>query len=480
MQAAMSNMGLHAAAAEIFMLSAVCVILLVDVFLSDRTRWITYALSLLSLVGAAFVTIEYSVEGRVSAFDGMFVADPMGDVLKLFAYGTVAVAFLYSKEYLQRRGLFRGEYFILGLVALLGVMVMISAGNLLTVYLGLELMSLSLYSMVAFDRESGVAAESSMKYFVLGAIASGALLYGFSIVYGVTGTLQLDELALAVREVGASNLGLVFGLAFIIVGVAFKFGAVPFHMWIPDVYHGAPTPVTLFIGSAPKIGSFVLAIRVLAEGLDAMVASWQDMLIALSVLSMIVGNVVAIAQMNLKRLLAYSTISHVGFILLGILAGTNEGYRAAMFYTLTYVIMAVGSFGMILLLSREGFEADQIEDFRGLNRKSPWFAAIMMMLMFSTAGVPPFVGFWAKLAVIGAVLDVGLDWLAVTAVVLSVVAAFYYLRVIKVMYFDEPADAVGIQAGGTLRAVLSANGIAVLALGIFPSALIDLCARVLP
>jgi NADH-quinone oxidoreductase subunit N len=480
MQAAMSSIGIQAAAAEIFMLSAVCVILLVDVFLSDRTRWITYFLSLLSLVAAAFVTIEYSVEGRVSAFDGMFVADPMGDVLKLFAYGTVAVAFLYSKEYLQRRGLFRGEYFVLGLVALLGVMVMISAGNLLTVYLGLELMSLSLYSMVAFDRESGVAAESSMKYFVLGAIASGALLYGFSIVYGVTGTLQLDELALAVREVGASNLGLVFGLAFIIVGVAFKFGAVPFHMWIPDVYHGAPTPVTLFISSAPKIGSFVLAIRVLAEGLDAMVASWQDMLIALSVLSMIVGNIVAIAQMNLKRLLAYSTISHVGFILLGILAGTNEGYRAAMFYTLTYVIMAVGSFGMILLLSREGFEGDQIEDFRGLNRKSPWFAAIMMMLMFSTAGVPPFVGFWAKLAVIGAVLDVGLDWLAVTAVVLSVVAAFYYLRVIKVMYFDEPADAVAIQAGGTLRTVLSANGIAVLALGIFPSVLIDLCARVLP
>jgi NADH-quinone oxidoreductase subunit N len=480
MQAAMSNIGVHAAAAEIFMLSAVCVVLLVDVFLSDRTRWITYALSLLSLVGAAFVTIEYSVEGRVSAFDGMFVADPMGDVLKLFAYGTVAVAFLYSKEYLQRRGLFRGEYFILALVALLGVMVMISAGNLLTVYLGLELMSLSLYSMVAFDRESGIAAESAMKYFVLGAIASGALLYGFSIVYGVTGALQLDELAVAVREVGASNLGLVFGLAFIIVGVAFKFGAVPFHMWIPDVYHGAPTPVTLFIGSAPKIGSFILAIRVLAEGLDAMVASWQDMLIALSVLSMIVGNIVAIAQTNLKRLLAYSTISHVGFILLGILAGTNEGYRAAMFYTLTYVIMAVGSFGMILLLSREGFEGDQIEDFRGLNRKSPWFAAIMMMLMFSTAGVPPFVGFWAKLAVIGAVLDVGLDWLAVVAVVLSVVAAFYYLRVIKLMYFDEPTDAAGIEAGGTLQTVLSANGLAVLALGIFPSVLIDLCARVLP
>ncbi|MGH8177673.1 MAG: NADH-quinone oxidoreductase subunit NuoN [Steroidobacter sp.] len=480
MQAAISNLGMHAAAAEIFMLGAVCVILLIDVFLSDRLRWATYALSLLSLVGAAFVTVRYSVDARVSAFDGMFVADPMGDILKLFAYGTVAVAFLYSREYLQRRGLFKGEYFILGLVALLGVMVMTSAGNLVTVYLGVELLALSLYAMVAFDRESGIAAEAAMKYFVLGAIASGTLLYGFSIVYGVTGTLQLDELAVAVREVGASNLGLVFGLVFIIVGVAFKFGAAPFHMWIPDVYHGAPTPVTLFIGSAPKIASFVLAIRVLAEGLDVMVASWQDMLIALSVLSMVIGNVVAIAQSNLKRMLAYSTISHVGFILLGILAGTNDGYRAAMFYTMTYVIMAIGSFGMILLLSREGFEADQIEDFRGLNRKSPWFAAMMLMLMFSTAGVPPFVGFWAKLAVIGAVLDVGLAWLAAVAVLLSVVAAFYYLRVIKVMYFDEPTDAVSIDAGGTLRTVLSANGLAVLALGIFPSVLFDLCARALP
>jgi NADH-quinone oxidoreductase subunit N len=315
---------------------------------------------------------------------------------------------------------------------------------------------------------------------VLGAIASGTLLYGFSILYGVTGTLQLDELAVAVREVGPGNIGLIFGLAFVIVGIAFKFGAVPFHMWVPDVYHGAPTPVTLFIGAAPKIASFVLAIRVLAEGLDAMVASWQSMLIAISVLSMIIGNVVAIAQTNLKRMLAYSTISHVGFILLGILAGTNDGYRAAMFYTLTYVITSVGSFGMILLLARKGFEADQLEDFKGLYRKSPWFAAVMLMLMFSTAGVPPFVGFWAKIAVLGAVVDVGLVWLAAVAVLLSVVAAFYYLRIIKLMYFDEPTDAIDIQAGGTLRAVLSANGVAVLALGIFPSLLLDLCARVLP
>jgi|RhiMetdeSRZDD1v2_1073273.scaffolds.fasta_scaffold12049_3 NADH-quinone oxidoreductase subunit N len=475
-----AEMGGQVAAAEAFVLTALCVILVIDVFLTDRSRWLTYVLSLLTLAGAAYMTVRYGVQGRVTAFDGMYIADPMGDVLKLFSYGTVAVSFLYSREYLQRRGLFKGEYFILGLVALLGVMVMISAGSLLTVYLGVELLSLSLYAMVAFDRESGIAAESAMKYFVLGAISSGTLLYGFSIIYGVTGTLQLDELAVGVREVGAANLGLIFGLAFIIVGIAFKFGAVPFHMWVPDVYHGAPTPVTLFIGSAPKIASFVLAIRVLAEGLDAMVASWQDMLIALSVLSMLIGNVVAIAQSNLKRMLAYSTISHVGFILLGILAGTTEGYRASMFYTLAYVITTVGSFGMILLLSRSGFEADRLEDFKGLNRRSPWFAAIMMMLMFSTAGVPPFIGFWAKLAVIGAVLDVGMAWLAAVAVVLSVVAAFYYLRVVKLMYFDDPTDSHAIEAGGTLRTVLSANGMAVLALGVFPSALIDLCARVLP
>ncbi len=479
MQSMFANSGMQVAAAEMFLAAAICVVLLVDVFLSNRTRWITYALSLLSLVGCAWMTLTYGVSERVHAFDGMFVADPMGDLLKLFSYGTVAVSFIYSREYLQRRGLFKGEYFLLGLVALLGIMVMISAGNLLTVYLGVELLSLSLYAMVAFDRDSGVAAESAMKYFVLGAISSGMLLYGFSIIYGIAGTLQIDELAVELRGVGA-HIGLIFALVFIIAGVAFKFGAVPFHMWVPDVYHGAPTPVTLFIGAAPKISSFVLAVRVLAEGLDSLVANWQDMLIVISVLSMAIGNIVAIAQTNLKRMLAYSTISHVGFILLGILAGTNDGYRAAMYYTFAYVIMSVGSFGMILLLAREGFEADRIEDFRGLNRKSPWFAAIMLMLMFSTAGVPPFIGFWAKLEVLAAVVDVGLAWLAAVAVLFSVIGAFYYLRVVKVMYFDEPVDTTTIQAGGTLRAVLSLNGLAVLVLGIAPSILIELCARALP
>jgi len=469
-----------AASAEIFLLTAICAILLIDVFLSESKRWITYALSMLALAGTAFTTVHFGVDARTVAFHGTFIADPMGDVLKLFSYGTVAVAFLYSREYLQRRGLFKGEYFILGLVALLGVMVMTSAGSMVTIYLGLELMALSLYAMVAIDRDSGIAAESAMKYFVLGAISSGTLLYGFSVIYGMTGTLQLDELAVAVREVGPDKLGLVFGLVFVIVGVGFKFGAVPFHMWIPDVYHGAPTPVTMFIGAAPKIGSFIVAIRLLAEGLDAMVASWQEMLTILAILSMALGSLVAIAQTNLKRMLAYSTISHVGFILLGILAGTTEGYRAAMFYTLTYVIVSTGSFGVILLLSRRGFEADELSDYKGLNRKSPWFAAVMLMLMFSTAGVPPFVGFWAKLAVLGAVVDVGMSWLAVVAVIFSVIGAFFYLRLIKLMYFDEPTDTHVIEAGGAMRAVLSANGLAALALGIFPSVLMELCARVLP
>jgi len=467
------------AGAEIFVLAATCVVLLADVFWGERQRWLTYTLSLLTLAGAAVITLTHGAPGRELAFSGMFVSDPMGDVLKVFTYGAVAVSFIYSRDYLTRRGLAKGEFYVLALFAMLGIMVMITAGSLLTVYLGVELLSLSMYALVAFDRDSGIAAESAMKYFVLGAIASGALLYGISMVYGVTGSLRLDEIAVGVSEVGASQLGLVFGLAFIVVGVAFKFGAVPFHMWLPDVYHGAPTPVTLFIGSAPKIASFALAIRVLAEGLGGMVGGWQDMLVVLAALSMGLGNVVAISQTNLKRMLAYSTISHVGFILLGFVAGTATGYQAAMYYTLTYVIMALGGFGMILLLSRDGFESDRLEDFRGLAKKSPWFALVMLMLMFSMAGVPPFVGFWAKIGVIGAVVDKGYTWLAGIAVFFSVIGAFYYLRVIKLMYFDEPTDVGAIEAGGSMRFVLSANGLAVLALGVFPSVLLDLCIRVL-
>lgn len=474
-------LNLAPAYAEMFVLGAACVILMVDLFLRDEQRWLTATLTFVALAGAAAITTYVSgVESRVTTLGEMFVADPMGDVLKLFTYLIVGVSLLYSREYLARKSLFRGEYYVLTLFAMLGIMVIISANSLLTIYLGVELLALSLYALVAFDRDSGIAAESAMKYFVLGAIASGTLLYGISIIYGVTGTFQIDELALVLKDDAAQNVGLLFGLAFIVVGIAFKFGAVPFHMWIPDVYHGAPTSVTMFIGSAPKIASFALAIRVLAEGLAATGTAWSDMLTVLAVLSMGLGNVVAIAQSNLKRMLAYSTISHVGFILLGILAGTSQGYQAAMYYTIAYTITAVGSFGMILLLSRKGFEADELDDFKGLNQRSPWFAAVMLMFMFSTAGVPPFIGFFAKLYVILAVLDVGMVWLAGVAVFFSVIGAFYYIRIVKLMYFDEPQDTAPLVAGSAMRFMLSINGLAVLALGLLPGALLTLIARVLP
>jgi NADH-quinone oxidoreductase subunit N len=376
--------------------------------------------------------------------------------------------------------LLKGEYLVLALFAVLGIQVIVSAGSFLTLYLGIEIMSLCLYAMVAFDRDNGVAAESAMKYFVLGAIASGALLYGISILYGVTGTILIDGIAPAVASGESPAIGLLLGIAFIVVGVAFKFGAVPFHMWLPDVYHGAPTPVTLFVGSAPKIASFALAIRVLAEGLGGALDAWQDMLVVLATLSMAIGNVVAIAQTNIKRMLAYSTISHVGFILLGVLAGSAAGYRAAMFYTLTYVIMTTAAFGVVLWLSRMGFEAEALDDYKGLNRRHPWFAFIMLLVMFGLAGVPPTVGFWAKLQVISAVLDVGLTWLAALAVLLSVIGAYYYLRVVKLMYFDEPSASEPVQAGTAVRVVLSLNGLAILVLGLFPGILLRLCASVLP
>jgi NADH-quinone oxidoreductase subunit N len=479
--AIITRFDLWLAAPEIFVLAAACIILLVDIFLDERTRWESFALSLLALAGASWVTAKTGVDVRTVAWHGTYVADPVGNLLKVVAYGAVAVAFLYSYAYLEKRGLLKGEFFVLGLFALLGIMVLISANSLVTLYLGVELLALSLYALVAINRESGTSAEAAIKYFVLGSIASGALLYGMSIVYGVTGSLQLGAVSKAVVELGPNQIGLLFGLAFMIVGIAFKFGAVPFHMWVPDVYHGAPTAVTLFLSSAPKLASFALAYRLLAEGLGGLNdPGWRDMLIVISVLSIVLGNVVAIAQTNLKRMLAYSTISHVGFILMGILAGTSEGYQAALYYTITYVVMAIGGFGMIILLSRAGFEADRLDDFKGLNARSPWFAAVMLMLMFSMAGVPPFVGFWAKLAVIQAVLNVDLLWLAVVAVLFSVIGAYYYLRVVKLMYFDEPSERRALEGSGAVRFVLSLNGLAVLVLGIYPGLLLALCAKVLP
>jgi NADH-quinone oxidoreductase subunit N len=479
--ASITRLDLVLAAPEIFMLTAVCIVLVVDLFLTERTRWVTFLLSLLTLAGASWVTAVTGVDERTVAWHGTYVADPLGTLLKIVAYGAVAIAFLYSYGYLRTREILKGEYFVLGLFALLGIMVLVSANSLITIYLGVELLALSLYAMVAFHRDSGVAAEAAIKYFVLGSIASGALLYGMSIIYGVTGSLELGVVSAAASALGPNQIGLLFGLAFIVVGIAFKFGAVPFHTWVPDVYHGAPTSVTLFLAAAPKLSSFALAFRLLAEGLGPVHGTgWQDMITLVAVLSIVVGNVVAIAQTNLKRMLAYSTISHVGFILLGILAGTSEGYEAALYYTITYVIMAIGGFGMIILLSRKGFEADSLDDFKGLNARSPWFAAVMLMIMFSMAGVPPFVGFWAKLAVIQAVLNIGMLWLAIVAVLFSVIGAYYYLRVVKLMYFDEPTDRALLQGSGSMRFVLSLNGLAVLVLGLFPGLLLALCAQVIP
>jgi len=476
-----TRLDLALAAPEIFVLAATCVILLVDLFLQEKNRWVTYALSLLAIAGASWITATTGPSVRTVAWHGAYVGDAVGSLLKLVAYGAVAVSFLYGYGYLKKRALLKGEYFVLGLFALLGIMVLISANNLITLYLGVELLALSLYAMVAFNRDSGVAAEAAIKYFVLGSIASGSLLYGMSIVYGVTGTLELGRIAEVAARLGPNQIGLLFGLAFIVVGVAFKFGAVPFHMWVPDVYHGAPTAVTLFLSSAPKLASFALAFRLLAEGLGPLHANgWGGMVTILAVLSLAIGNVVAIAQTNLKRMLAYSTISHVGFILLGILSGTSEGYSAALYYTITYVVMSVGGFGMVILLSRAGFEADRLADFKGLNARSPWFAAVMLMLMFSMAGVPPFVGFWAKLAVIQAVLHTGSLWLPVVAVLFSVVGAYYYLRVVKLMYFDEPTEWERLEGSAALRFVLSVNGLAVLGLGLFPGLLLALCAGVIP
>jgi NADH-quinone oxidoreductase subunit N len=460
---------------EIFLLSMLSVILVIDAMVGDDKRYLAYILSLLTLAGAAFLTLRNFSTMPVLTMNGLFIDDPLSDVLKLFIYLIVAVVLVYSRDYLRERGLYKGEFFVLALFATLGMMVMVSASHFLTLYLGLELLSLSLYAMVALQRDSSVVTEAAMKYFVLGALASGMLLYGMSMVYGVTGSLALGDIAQALQHGTDLQIPLVFGIVFIVAGLAFKLGAVPFHMWLPDVYHGAPTAMTLFIGSAPKLAAFAFVVRILGQGLESQVAEWRDMLVILAVLSMAVGNIAAIAQSNLKRMLAYSTISHMGFMLLGILAGSQNGYSSAMFYVIVYALMSLGSFGMILLMSRAGFEADKLDDFRGLNRRSPWFAFLMLLLMFSMAGVPPTVGFYAKLAVLQAVVQIHYVWLAVAAVMFALVGAFYYLRIVKLMYFDAPHLDTPITASGDARLLMSANGIAVLALGILPQPLMAVC-----
>ena len=463
------------AAPEIFLASMACLVLAADVYLPDRHRAFTYHLAQASLVLTAVLCIVFYPGAATVTFNGTFVSDAMSWVLKVFLLLVTYFVFFYSRLYLQERDLFKGEYFVLGLFAVLGMMILVSAGSLLTVYLGLELLSLCLYAMVALDRDSVVACEAAMKYFVLGALASGMLLYGMSLLYGVSGTLDLAELRRFVSAEHEVDIILALALVFIMVGIAFKLGAVPFHMWVPDVYEGAPTSVTLFIGTAPKIAAFGMLMRLLVDGLPGLQSDWVDMLVVLAIASMALGNIIAIAQRNLKRMLAYSTISHVGFLFLGIIAGTQSGYAASMFYIIVYALMGLGSFGMIIVLGRAGYEADRLDDFRGLNERSPWLAFLMLILMLSMAGVPPFVGFWAKWSVLREVVAADYTWLAALAVFFAVIGLFYYLRMVRLMYFEEPEDTAPLASGADVRVMISTNGLLILALGIYPGGLMALC-----
>ena len=474
---------------EAILLLGASALMIFDLYVNDARRAATlvFAQALLAACAAATLFVLWGSGGaKLLIFGGLFVADVMGHLLKLVCYLSVSAALVYSRQYLLERGLLQGEFVTLLLFSLLGMMVMISAASFLTLYLGLELMSLCLYALVALNRDSALSTEAAMKYFVLGALSSGLLLYGMSMIYGVTGTLNLYEVAQHAGRLAAQPIDrtfLVFGLVFLVAGLAFKIGVVPFHMWIPDVYHGAPTAVTLIVGTAPKLAAFAMAVRLLVNGMLDLAQDWQQMLALLALLSMAIGNITAIAQSNLKRMLAYSTIAHMGFMLLGLLSGVIEGnllnaedaYSSALFYMIVYVLMSLGAFGILIYLSRAGFECENLDDVRGLNRTHPWTAALMLILMFSLAGIPPTAGFYAKLAVLSAAVNAGQIWLAVAAVILSLVGAFYYLRVVKLMYFDEPKETFPVSAHGAFRYALSANGLALLVFGILPQPLMAMC-----
>ncbi len=464
---------------EMVMLGMACLVLVIDLFLPQEKRGFTLLLSVSTLVLAILAVVFVApASGSVHSFGGSFVLDQLAVVLKIATCVVTILVFIYSRDYLIDHDIYKGEYYVLGLFATLGMMVMISAHSFLLVYLGLELLSLSLYAMIAFNRNSLAASESAMKYFVLGAMASGLLLYGISIFYGITGTLDINAVSAAIEgQIEQNPTALAFALTFVVVGLAFKLGAVPFHMWLPDIYQGSPTAVTLFIGTAPKIAAFAMVIRLLVDGLSGLQLDWSAMLTALALASLALGNIIAVAQTNFKRLLAYSTISHVGFILLGIIAGTANGFASAMFYTITYAITSSVAFGVLIMLNRKGFEAENISDLSGLNDSNPWYAALLAIAMFSMAGVPPTVGFYAKLSVLQAVVQIDMIWLAVAAVLFSVIGLFYYLRVIKVMYFDPPASeqAITIKDALDVKVILGANSLSLIVLGMFPSLLMAYC-----
>ncbi|MFM7657145.1 MAG: NADH-quinone oxidoreductase subunit NuoN [Burkholderiaceae bacterium] len=485
----MTELNVELAGAEIFLAVATMVVMVAGLFADEEKTPLSHRLSLLVIAVTACITIsDFVVPGSVYAFDHGYVLDPLASLLKFCAAVATFLTLVYARQYSNQRGMLggslSGEFYVLALLTLLGQMIMISGNSFLVIYLGLELMSLSLYALVALRRDHAISTEASMKYFVLGALASGFMLYGISMIYGATGSLVLSNIAQVIAAGTANKTVLALGLVFLVSGLAFKLSAAPFHMWAPDVYHGAPTSVTLLIGGAPKLAAFAVIIRILVEGLGALAAEWQQMMMVMAVVSLIVGNITAIAQTNIKRMLAYSTISQMGFLLLGLLSGVFDGsdagsaanaYSSAMFYVITYVLTTVGCFAVILFLARSGFEAEHLDDFKGLNQRSPWFAAIMMVLLLSLAGVPPMVGFYAKLAVLQAALAAGHLGLVVFAVLASLVSAYYYLRVVRLMYFDEPTDTEAIEANGGLRLALSLNGVAVVLLGVLPGPLMAAC-----
>jgi len=474
--------------AEIFLLIATSAILLIDMYLKAGKRNLTYALSLLAIAGCAvFSFVDFNAGTTVFTFNGMYVSDPMSNLLKLFTYAATAMTLVYSRQYIGERdmtsGNLGGEFYVLALFAMLGQMIMISGNSMLSIYLGLELMSLSTYALVALRRDHAMSTEAAMKYFVLGALASGFLLYGMSMIYGATGSLDITTIGQVTSANQADPMILVFGLVFLVAGLAFKLGVVPFHMWVPDVVQGAPTAVTILLGGAPKLATFAIIIRLLVEALPSMAFDWQQMLMVVAVLSLAFGNITAIAQTNLKRMLAYSTIAQMGFVVLALVVGNIGGdttdaaaaYSAGMYYTIIYVLTTVGTFGLIMMLARAGHEAELISDFKGLGKRSPWFAIVMTILMFSLAGVPPMVGFIAKYAVLQAVANAGMVWLAVVAVMFSLIGAFYYLRIVKTIWFDEAVDTSAISTPLDMRIIMSLNGVAIVVMGVIPGSLLAVC-----
>ena len=456
---------------ELFLLSAISIILLFDLFASERLKPLTYYLTQLALIITGWLAFDLIGESA-TIFSGTFVLDTMGSTFKVFIMGFAIIALVYTRHYLKAHELLRNEYFILALMSILGMMVMVSGHSLLTLYMGLEIMSLSLYALIASARDRSVAIEAALKYFVLGAIASGLLLYGMSMIYGITGSLdiaQISNFARASTLASQQTLILNFGLVFLVIGVAFKLGAVPFHMWVPDVYQGSPTSVTMFLSTVPKIAAIALLIRLLIDGLGDLQHYWSDLLMIIAVLSIALGSLVALMQSNIKRMLAYSTISHIGFVLLGFVTGVVEGYGAAVFYILVYILMSLAAFGSIIVLNKNGFEADQISDYQGLSKHSPWFALIILVVMLSMAGVPPFIGFYSKLFILQQVIAEGYVILAVIAVVFAVISAYYYLQIIKTMYFDDADKEITVSAPLDMRVVLSINGILILLVGLMPS-----------